>query len=158
MESYPVTYYILEIQTKKLIFCHKSWFPCPSFEPGCLGHFKLWIMLDQIGYSLKVQRFTPTGWVDIGIRKFEFVAKTQLLCSIKEVMVEKKIKNILILRTIYSNLTRISLIPGKIKINKLSMELLIALNSLAGKMVTYTLSKNERRHRLTVKKGAFDCF
>ena len=73
-------------------------------------------------------------------------------------MVEKKIKNILILRTIYSNLTRISLIPGKIKINKLSMQLLIALNSLAGKMVTYILSKNERKHRLTVKKGAFDRF
>ena len=26
--------------------------------------------------SLKEQRFTPSGWEDIGIRKLEFVAKT----------------------------------------------------------------------------------
>ena len=30
--------------------------------------------------SLKYQRFTPLGLKDIGIRKFDFVAKTQLLC------------------------------------------------------------------------------
>ena len=29
--------------------------------------------------SLKYQRFIPTGCKDIGIRKFEFVAKTQIL-------------------------------------------------------------------------------
>ena len=29
--------------------------------------------------SLKNQRFTPSGWKTIGIRKFEFVAKTQFL-------------------------------------------------------------------------------
>ena len=31
--------------------------------------------------SLKYQRFTLSGCRDIGIRKFEFVAKTQFLCS-----------------------------------------------------------------------------
>ena len=29
--------------------------------------------------SLKYQRFTPSGWKDLEIRKFEFVAKTQFL-------------------------------------------------------------------------------
>jgi len=29
--------------------------------------------------SLKYKRFTPLGWQDISIRKFEFVTKTQLL-------------------------------------------------------------------------------
>ena len=33
--------------------------------------------------SLKYQRFTSTGCRDIGIRKFEFVAKTQILWMIK---------------------------------------------------------------------------
>ena len=32
--------------------------------------------------SLKYQRFTPLGCKDIGIRIFEFVAKTQFLCSV----------------------------------------------------------------------------
>ena len=31
--------------------------------------------------SLKNQRFTPSGWKTIGIRKFEFVAKTQFLST-----------------------------------------------------------------------------
>ena len=31
--------------------------------------------------SLKYQRFTPAGCKEIGIRKFEFVAKTQFLCG-----------------------------------------------------------------------------
>ena len=32
--------------------------------------------------SLKYQRFTPSDFKEIGIRKFEFVAKTQFLCLI----------------------------------------------------------------------------
>ena len=35
--------------------------------------------------SLKYQRFTPSGYKDIGIRKFEFVAKTQFLLKLKYV-------------------------------------------------------------------------
>jgi len=31
---------------------------------------------------LKYQRFAPSGWKDIGIRRFEFVAKTQLLSKL----------------------------------------------------------------------------
>ena len=31
--------------------------------------------------SLKYQRFTPSGCKDKGVRKYEFVAKTQFLCK-----------------------------------------------------------------------------
>jgi len=33
---------------------------------------------------LKYQRFTPSGCKDIGIRKFEFVAKNPFLCSLRK--------------------------------------------------------------------------
>ena len=33
--------------------------------------------------SLKYLRFPPSGSIDIGIGKFEFVAKTQFLCMLK---------------------------------------------------------------------------
>ena len=36
-------------------------------------------LLDQTIVSFKYKRFTPSGCEDIGIRKFEFVAKTQFL-------------------------------------------------------------------------------
>ena len=32
--------------------------------------------------SLKYQRFSSSGWNDIGIRKFDFVAKSQFLCNL----------------------------------------------------------------------------
>ena len=32
--------------------------------------------------SLKYQRFTQSGRKDIGLTKFEFVAKTQILCKL----------------------------------------------------------------------------
>ena len=35
-----------------------------------------------INQSLKNQKSTPSGCKDIGIRKFEFVAKTHFLCDI----------------------------------------------------------------------------
>ena len=33
---------------------------------------------------MKYQRFTPSGCLDIGVRKCEFVAKTQFLYKVKE--------------------------------------------------------------------------
>ena len=33
---------------------------------------------------MKYQRFTPSGCLDIGVRKCEFVAKTQILYKVKE--------------------------------------------------------------------------
>ena len=35
-----------------------------------------------INQSLKNQKYTPSGCEDIGIRKFEFVAKSHFLCDI----------------------------------------------------------------------------
>jgi len=35
--------------------------------------------VSSIDLSLKYKRFTPLGWQDISIRKFEFVTKTQFL-------------------------------------------------------------------------------
>ena len=37
--------------------------------------------------SLKYQKSTTSGSIDIGIRKFKFVAKTQFLCKGKNVFV-----------------------------------------------------------------------
>ena len=37
----------------------------------------------QNNINLKYQRFTPSGCKDIEIRKFEFVANSQLLCKKK---------------------------------------------------------------------------
>ena len=34
--------------------------------------------------SLKYQRFTPSGWKDIGTRKFQFVAKAQFPSAVLE--------------------------------------------------------------------------
>ena len=41
-------------------------------------------MLDQIVKVLKYQRFTPSYSTDIGVRKFEFVAKTHFLYKVKK--------------------------------------------------------------------------
>ena len=59
-------------------FATNSDFKIPEFlHPNVadLRYFKLWILLDQI-----IKRFTPSGCKGIGIRKLEFVVKTQFLC------------------------------------------------------------------------------
>ena len=64
-------------EKRKWVFATNSDFLIAiSLQPNFvnLRYFKLWIMLDQIG--LKYHRFTSSGCKDIGIRKFEFVAKT----------------------------------------------------------------------------------
>ena len=40
-------------------------------------YFKSWVSVQSYNLSLKYQRFTLSGNKDIGIRKFDFVAKTQ---------------------------------------------------------------------------------
>ena len=40
--------------------------------------------------NLKYQRFTPLGCKDIGIRKSEFVTKTQFLCPCNQLYFKNK--------------------------------------------------------------------
>ena len=49
--------------------------------------------------SLKYQRFTSSGWKDIGFSKFEFVAKTQFLLAIICVIYLYMIKQTLMIIT-----------------------------------------------------------
>ena len=52
------------VTAKELSLCHKLWFSHPYILSN-LRYFKLWIMVDQLG-----------------IKKLEFVAKTNFLCCI----------------------------------------------------------------------------
>jgi len=67
---------------KELSFCRKLLFSDPNISATqCHGP---WIFqtINSVRWnnlSLKYQRFTRSGCEDIGIRKFEFVAKTQFL-------------------------------------------------------------------------------
>jgi len=56
-----------------------------SFEPYIINlwYFKLiFSNLSNRSHSLKCQMSTPLDYKDIGIRKLEFVTKTQFLCSV----------------------------------------------------------------------------
>ena len=44
-----------------------------------LRYFKLYIVLESKNQNLKYKRFPPSGCKIIGIRKLEYVAKTQCL-------------------------------------------------------------------------------
>ena len=62
--------------SKKMSFCHKLWFYNPyNFGTRC--------RIPKIFQSLnlKYQRFGKSGSKDKGVRKSEFVAKTQFLCD-----------------------------------------------------------------------------
>ena len=64
---------------KELSLCHKLWFSnFYTLQPNVvdLRYFKLWILLHQI---ILVWNIKTSGSIDIGIRTFEFVAKTQFL-------------------------------------------------------------------------------
>ena len=70
------------ISGKELSFCHKLWFHNPyTFSTLCRrpSTFQTMKSVRSNNLSLKYQRFTPFGCEDIGIRKSEFVAKTQFL-------------------------------------------------------------------------------
>ena len=71
-------------ETKELRLCNKLWFSNPFiFSTQCCRPLIFQIMklnrLNRLNNpSLKYQSFTPTGCR--GIRKFEFVAKPQIIC------------------------------------------------------------------------------
>ena len=68
---------------KKLSLCHKIWFSnFYIFATQCRRPLIFQTINSATAYnlSLKYLRFTPSGSIDIGIGKFEFVAKTQFLC------------------------------------------------------------------------------
>ena len=70
---------------KELSFCHKLWF---SNSDNLTTRFPRPLIFQTINsvrlnsLSLKYQRFTPSRCLDIGVRKCEFVAKTQFLYRI----------------------------------------------------------------------------
>ena len=68
--------------TKELSLCHKLWFSNSYiFAVQCYRHFTFQTMTSvrSNNISLKYQRFTTLGSKDMGIRKTEFVARTQFL-------------------------------------------------------------------------------
>ena len=70
--------------TKELTLCHKLWFSNPyifGFQRRKPLIFQTMTFDRSKNISLKYQRFTTLASKDIGIRKSEFVAKSQFLCS-----------------------------------------------------------------------------
>ena len=71
---------------KELSFCHELEFQNPNIFETCQCKpliFQTQTILTRRINSLKYQRSTNSGCKDIGIRKSEFLAKTQFLCMIK---------------------------------------------------------------------------
>ena len=71
------------IQLKKLSLCHKILFSNPHylFNPRSY-RLKIFQTINYVKSNilrLKYQKFTPSGCKDIGIIKYEFVAKSQFL-------------------------------------------------------------------------------
>ena len=67
---------------KELSLCHKLWFSNPNiFGTHCRKPliFQTYIFRSNKSHSLKFQIFTKLESKDIGIRKLEFVAKSQFL-------------------------------------------------------------------------------
>ena len=68
---------------KELRYCHRLWFSnFYIFTTQCRRPliFQTNNSARSYNISLKYLRLTPSGSIDIGIRKFEFVAKTLFLC------------------------------------------------------------------------------
>ena len=66
---------------EELSLCNKLWFSNPYiFSTQCCRPliFQTMNYVRLSNPSLKYQRFTPTGCRDIGIRKFDFVAKNSV--------------------------------------------------------------------------------
>ena len=74
--------FLFQNQTKELSPCHKFWFSNPYIF-WTLGRkpliFQTYIIWSNRSHSLKCQRSTTLGSKDIGIRKSQFVTKTQFL-------------------------------------------------------------------------------
>ena len=79
---YKLNCIYMNFRKKELSLCHKLWFSNPNiFETQCRKPliFQTYIFWSNKSHSLKNQRFTTLESTDIGIRKSEFVAKTQFL-------------------------------------------------------------------------------
>ncbi len=84
-------FYIIEVMhaciglgsvERKWVFATNSKIIIPTFvQPDVeeLWYLKLWIIWNNESLSLKYERFTTSGFKEIGIRKFEFAATTQFL-------------------------------------------------------------------------------
>ena len=83
-QNYEQSKFIRLHNIKILSFCHKLWFSNPyifaiqSLRPKL---FQSIIFFRSIQSSLKYLRITPSGYRNIVIRTFEFVAKTQFLSN-----------------------------------------------------------------------------
>ena len=71
-----------KLKPKELTLCHKLWFSNPNiFGTQCRKPliFQTYIFWSNKSHSFKFQRFTTLESKNIGIRKSEFVAKSQFL-------------------------------------------------------------------------------
>ena len=75
--------YLCTNALKELSFCHKLWFSNSYLAKNNLATHSLRPLIFQTinsvrsnSLSLKYQRFTSSGFKDIGVRKCKFVAKT----------------------------------------------------------------------------------
>ena len=69
---------------KELSLCHKLWFYSPDICSTKRRRSEIFQTMNSVrsnNLSLKYQRVIPPDWKDIGVRKFEFVVKTQFLCK-----------------------------------------------------------------------------
>ena len=74
---------LTEVLGKELSLSRKLLFSNPNISATQCHRpqiFQITNFVRSINLSLKYQRFTRSGCEDTGIRKFEFVAKTQFLC------------------------------------------------------------------------------
>ena len=72
----------MQIYGKKLSFCHILGFFNSNISETLCGRTLIFQTINSVRssiLSLKYQRFAPSGCNDIGIRKSQFVVKTQLL-------------------------------------------------------------------------------
>jgi len=82
------------MQQKELIPCHKLLFSNPYiFGTHCRKPliFQTYIIRSNRSHSLKCQRSKTLGSQDKGIRKSEFVTKTQFLYQFSLIQIESKI-------------------------------------------------------------------
>jgi len=82
---YSLRYHALRLYSAmELSLCHKLWFSNPYILATQCRRPKLFQTMNTSrsnNLNLKYKRFTKSGCKDIGIKKLEFVAKTQFLSS-----------------------------------------------------------------------------
>ena len=96
--QFPPTSLFKDCWSKELSLWHKLWFyNLYNFATQCRRP-KIFQTMNSVrsdNLSLKYQRFILSGCQDIGVRKFEFVAKTHFLWPYTNTMYEEKTSKIL---------------------------------------------------------------